>query len=331
VEVMTRREHLRRLGSGAASLACFPLEVLAAEPAPRLFFKIALGEYSFNSLFRAGKYNPLELARIAKDQFGLDAIDYVSSFWSDKVKNHVFLRELKRRAQDHRVFNHVILVDLPQSELGDFDESRRAAAVEAHREWIEIAKFLGCPSVRVNLNGFSLEGLGTPGHKNASLKASVDGYTRLLKFGAQSGINVIVQNHLGYSCDPDWLVTVMKSVNSPYAGIQADPDHFQELFVAVKPGGNNEVKKGQSFDKYQGLEKLMPYAKAVNAKTHAFDAEGNETTLDYRRILQIVRSSGYRSYIGIEWEPEEQGLEMTAYDGIKATQALLEADGAPIS
>jgi len=328
---MTRREHLRRLGTGAAGLACFPFEALGAPPPPRLFFKIALGEYSFNSLFRAGKYDPLDLAGLTRNEFGLDAIDYVSSFWTDKAKDQAFLRELKKRAEDHRVFNHVILVDLPQSELGDLNESRRVAAVEAHREWIDIAKFLQCPSIRVNLNGFSLEGFGTPGHKEASLKASADGYARLLRYGAENGINVIVQNHLGYSCDPDWLVSVMKQVNSPYAGIQADPDHFEELFVAVKTGASNEVKKGPSFDKYQGLEKIMPYAKAVNAKTHAFDTEGYETTLDYRRILRIVKASGYRSYIGIEWEPEGQGRQMPVPDGIKATKALLEKDGAQLS
>jgi sugar phosphate isomerase/epimerase len=329
--MMTRREHLRRIGTGAAALACLPPEFLGTHPAPDLFFKIALGEYSFNSLFRAGEYDPLDLAGLTRNEFGLDAIDYVSSFWADKANDQAFLRELKKRAEDHRVFNHVILVDLPQSELGDLEESKRLSAVEAHREWIEIARFLGCPSVRVNLNGFKIEGVGAPGHKEGSLKASVDGYRRLLKYGAESGINVIVQNHLGYSCDPRWLVSVMKQVNSRFAGIQADPDHFEELFIAVKPGGNNEVKKGESFDKYRGLEEIMPYAKAVNAKTHAFDAAGNETALDYRRILQIVKRSGYQGYIGIEWEPEEQGRQLTVFAGIKATKGLLQKFGAELS
>ena len=324
---ITRRQSLRRIGTGAAALSCLPTSILGSELGSQIFFKIALGEYSFNSLFREGKYDPLDLAGLTRREFGLDAIDYVSTFWADKAKDRVFLRELKKRAEDHRVFNHVILVDLPQSELGDLSESKRVAAVEAHREWLRMATFLGCPSIRVNLNGFSTEGFGARGHKEASLEASVNGYRRLLDYGAQSGINVLVQNHLGYSCDPDWLVSVMKQVNNRYAGIQADPDHFEELFVAVKTGGNNEIKKGQSFDKYRGLEKIMPYAKAVNAKTHAFDAEGNETTLDYRRILRIVKASGYRSYIGIEWEPEGQGRQMPVDDGIKATKALLQKDG----
>jgi len=138
------------------------------------------------------------------------------------------------------VLNHVTLVGLPQAELGGLDESRRPAAIETHREWIDVAKFLGCPSVRVNLNGFDLGEFGAPGHKEASLKGSVDGYTRLLKIGAQSGISEIVQNHVGYTCDPGWLASVVKQVNSKYAGIRSDPDHFEELLVAVKTGGNSE-------------------------------------------------------------------------------------------
>lgn len=309
---------------GAAGLASCSFTSPGAQSKPPRLFEIALGEYSFNSMFRAGKYDPLDLAALTKNEFGLDAIDYVSSFWVEKAKDRTFLGELKKRAEDNGVLNHVILVDLHQTELGDLQESKRKLAVEAHRPWIEVAKFLGCPSIRVNLCGFNVNGFGTPGHKEAVFKASVDGYGRLLEHGARDGINVTVQNHVGYSCDPEWLVGVINEVNSRYAGVQADPDHFEELFVSVKPGGGHEFTKGASFDKYQGLAKIMPYAKAVNAKTHAFDSNGDEINLDYLRILQIVKSSGYKGYLGIEWEPEGQGQQMSVDRGIKATQALLE-------
>lgn len=327
----TRRELLKRLGTGAARLAGWSWALRGAQSSALPLFKIALGEYSFNSLFRAGKYNPLDLARLTNKEFGLDAIDYVSIFWAEKAKAPAFLRELKKRAQDNGVLNHVILVDLRHVELGDLDESQRKLAVEAHRPWIDVAKFLGCSSMRVNLNGFNAEGYDKPGHKEAVFKASVDGYGRLLEYGAQNNLSVTVQNHIGYSCDPDWLVAVMKQVNSKYAGVQADPDHFEELFFLGKPDGSYEVKKGASFDKYEGLAKIMPYAKAVNAKTHGFDAKGNETRLDYQQILQIVKNSRYRGYIGIEWEPEGEGQRMSAAQGIKATKALLERKLIPLS
>lgn len=328
---ITRREHLAKLGICAAGHACSSYTLPDAQHELSRPFKIALGEYSFNAVFRAGKYSPLDLAALTKNQLGLEAIDYVSSFWADKARDQTFLRELKKRAEDNGVLNHVIPVDLHQGELGDLDESKRKLAVEAHRPWVDVAKFLRCPSIRVNLHGFQVQDIGAPGHKEAVFKASVDGYGRVLEYGAQNNINVAVQNHLGYSCDPDWLVGVMKQANSKYAGVQADPDHFEELFVSTKPGGGYEVKKGAIFDKYQSLAKIMPYAKAVNAKTHAFDAHGNETTLEYHRILKIVNNSGYREYIGIGWEPEGQGRSMSAGQGIKATKALLEKEMAQLS
>ena len=321
---MTRREHLTRLGLGVASVAGLPWGLRGARPPTRPFLTIALGEYSLNHTWRAEKYNPLDLARMTRKVFGLGAIDYVSMFWAEKAMDHAFVQELKSRAAKYGVVNHVILVDMRHVELGDLDESRRKLAVEAHRPWIDIAKFMGCSSIRVNLNGFNAEGYGQTGYKKAAFKASVDGYRRLLRYGAQKNIGITVQNHIGYSCDPDWLVAVMKAVNSKYAGIQADPDHFVEQFFVKKSGGGYKAIKGASFDKYKGLAKIMPYAKALNAKTHAFDRAGNETTLDYDRILRIVLKSGYRGYIGIEWEPQGQGLKMSDDEGIIATKNMLE-------
>jgi Xylose isomerase-like TIM barrel len=299
------------------------IRVSASNAEPKLPFKIALGEYSFNSANRAGTYDPLELASLTRKKFQLGAIDYVSSFWADKAHNKTFLAELKKRAADNDVVNHIILVDLPGPQLGDPDASSRGAAVEAHRFWLDAAQFLGCSGIRVNLNGF-----GRPGAKQEALQFAVDGYSRLLQYGASDNIDVLVQNHIGYSCDPDWLVAVMKQADNKHAGIEADPGHFQEIFIVQKPGGGHEVADGESFDLYAGWAKLMPFTKAVNAKTHSFDAQGNETTMDYRRLLEIVKNAGYRGYIGIEWEPEGAGTQLTPAEGIEKTKALLEKDGA---
>lgn len=123
----------------------------------------------------------------------------------------------------------------------------------------------------------------------------------------------------------------MKQVNNKHAGIEADPGHFQEIFIVQNPGGRHEVLKGESFNLYTGWAKLIPFTKAVNAKTHSFDAQGAETTMDYRRLLEIVKNAGYRGYIGIEWEPEGSGKQLTPSEGIEKTKALLEKDGAGLS
>jgi sugar phosphate isomerase/epimerase len=315
---MTRRDHLRTLLWGG-------LAARAGLSAP-LFFKIALGEYSFNTSHRAGKYDPLKLAWMTKHQFGLNTIDYVSSFWADRAGDRSFLRTLKKQARDNGVVNHIILVDMPGPQLGDLDVNRRKTAVTAHRRWLAVASFLGCSGIRVNLNGFQ-----PPDDRDAFLKAAVDGYGRLLEYGGQQNLDVIVQNHIGYSCDPDWLVSVMKQVNNRHAGIEADPGHFQELFFFTNSQGKRVSQNGRSFDTYAGMAKLMPYAKSVNAKTHAFDANGNGSTFNYKRILRIVKQAGYTGYIGIEWEPEGSGRKLSDAQGIEATKALLERAGTELS
>lgn len=336
----TRRECLRSAAAAALGLVSSRL-LRGVTVEQKTWFTIALGEYSFNTAYRAGQYDPLQLASLTRNKFGLSAIDYVSSFWADKAKDQNFLRELKKRASDNGIVNHIILVDLSGPQLGDLDASRRNAAIHAHRPWLDVASFLGCSGIRVNLSGVGLNGFGSPGNKQAVLRSSVDGYGRLLEFARPHNLDVLVQNHMGYSCDPDWLVGVMRQVNNKHAGIEADPGHFQEVFAGVetdpkhlqqifsanKPRHQPAIKTGQSFDLYAGWAKIMPYAKAVNAKTHAFDARGDETTIDYRRILQITKKAGYTGYVGIEWEPEGKGRQMSPTEGIEATKALLRRHG----
>ncbi|MFZ0592145.1 MAG: TIM barrel protein [Bryobacteraceae bacterium] len=321
MRVISRRNYFRTSAAAIASL--ISLRGLASGAQQKLFFKIAQGEYSFNTAYRAGKYNALELAALTRNRFGLGAIDYVSSFWADKAHDRSFLAELKKRAADNDVVNHIILVNLSGPQLGDPDERRREAAVEAHRFWLAVAQFLGCSGIRVNLNGF-----GRPGQKQAALNFAVDGYRKLLEYGARDNLDVLVQNHIGFSCDPSWIVEVMKKVDNKHGGIEADPGHFQEIFSDQKPGGGYNVVNGESFNLYAGWAKLVPFAKAGNAKTHSFDAQGNEITMDYRGLIEIVKNAGSTGYIGIEGEPEGARQQLSPADGIEKTKALLEKDDA---
>lgn len=326
----TRRSCL--ISMAAAAIALASPRLMRAEPIkPQPRLTMALGEYSFNAAYRAGQYNPLKLAAETRKQFGLGAIDYVSSFWADKAKDGGFLSELKNNAHENGIVNHIILVDLQGPQLGDLDARRRAMAIEAHRRWLDIAHFLGCSGIRVNLSGFDSNGFGTPGNEQAVLASSVEGYGRLLEYGSQANLDVLVQNHMGYSCDPDWLVRVMQQVNNQHAGIEADPGHFQEVFLVSRPGEPSKAIKGATFDLYSGWAKLMPYSKALNAKTHAFNAHGDETTIDYQKLLAITNKSSYTGYIGIEWEPEGQGRQMSPAEGIQATKKLLRRYGASAS
>jgi len=115
-----------------------------------------------------------------------------------------------------------------------------------------------------------------------------------------------VENHGGLSSNGEWLVGVMKKVDLPNCGTLPD-------------FGNFRVSETEMYDRYQGVEELMPYAKGVSAKTHVFDAAGNEAEIDYRKMMKIVLDAGYHGYVGIEWE----GATPSEAEGVRLTKALL--------
>ena len=163
-------------------------------------------------------------------------------------------------------------------------------------------------SIRVNLNG-------TQEHE-AWTAASVDGLTKLATYAQPKNINIIVENHGGPSSNGAWLSNVMAQVNMENCGTLPD---FGNFCIKREAGDYYESKCIEEYDRYQGVQELMPYAKAVSAKSHDFDAEGNEIHTDYGKMLQVVKDAGYEGYIGVEYEGREMGEE----EGIIATRDLL--------
>ena len=284
--------------TGAAGAAAMTGR-LFAEDKPAEPFKISLAEWSLHRALKGGKLDNLDFAKTAKEDFGIDAIEFVNQFFMDKAKDEKYLAQLKKRADDLGVKMLLIMCD-GEGALGDPDEPKRTQAVENHYKWCEAAKFLGCHSIRVNAQ--------SRGAFEESQKLAADGLRRLSEFGAKHGLNVIVENHGGLSSNGKWLAGVMKLVNLPNCGTLPD-------------FGNFRVSGEEEYDRYTGVDELMPFAKAVSAKSHDFDQTGNETHTDYFKMMDIVvNKHDYHGYCGIEYE----GGKLSEPDGIKATKKLLE-------
>jgi sugar phosphate isomerase/epimerase len=288
----TRR---RFLGTTAAGMAAVPVaRALAWWPAqPDPLFRISLAQWSLHRTLRAKELDHLDFAKTAKRDFGIAAIEYVNSFFKDKAKDAAYLKEMNTRAVGEGVTQWLIMCD-GEGQLGDPNEVARLQAVENHRKWVEAAKVLGCATIRVNA--------ASAGSFEEQQKLAADGLRRLTEIGAAMDINVVVENHGGLSSNGQWLAGVMKMVGHPRCGTLPDFGNFYE------------------YDRYQGVADLMPFAKAVSAKSHDFDADGNETTKDYRKLMEIVADAGYRSWVGIEYE----GSRLPEREGIAATLKLLE-------
>ena len=263
-------------------------------------YAISLAQWSLNRQFFGGKLNALDFAKVTKEEFDLDAIEYVNQFFKDKANDEAYLGQLKSRAADHGVKSLLIMVD-GEGSLGHGGTAERNKAVLNHYKWADAAKFLGCHSIRVNA---ATTGNGSFEEKQ---KLAADGLRSLSEYGAKLGLNVIVENHGGLSSNGAWLAGVMKIVNLPNCGTLPD-------------FGNFNVGDGKWYDRYQGVTELMPFAKAVSAKSHEFDEKGDEVRTDYRRMMSIVLAAGYHGYVGIEYE----GSKVDAYTGIKKTKQLLE-------
>lgn len=299
---MSRRHFLSASAGLAAATAASSLtrNLLAADaPAGAAgLFKISLAQWSLHRTFFSKQADPLDFAKIAKTEFGIEGIEYVNQFFKDKAKDMAYLGELKKRATDHGVTSVLIMCD-GEGALGDPDEKKRNEAVDNHKKWVEAAKFLGCHSIRVNAQ--------SSGSYWEQMKLAADGLRKLSEFGATHQIGVIVENHGGLSSNGTWLSSTIHTVNNPNCGTLPD-------------FGNFRVANKIMYDRYKGTEELMPFAKGVSAKSHEFDDSGNEIHTDYRKMLQIVLTYGYRGWIGVEYE----GSKHSEPEGIKLTKSLLE-------
>jgi len=260
-------------------------------------FRISLAQWSLHRTLNGGQLDPLAFPEFAREKFGIEAVEYVNSFYKGKATDFEYLGELKARAEAAEVRSLLIMID-GEGNLADPDDEQRARAIENHFKWIAAAAFLGCHSIRVNAGG--------AGTREEMHERAVDSLRHLGSFGEQYDINVIVENHGGLSSDGGWLSGVMKAADHPRVGTLPD-------------FGNFHMGDGNWYDRYKGVRELMPYAKAVSAKSYGFDDEGNEVKTDFLRMMEIVVIAGYRGYVGIEWEGAEPG----EVEGIRKTQELL--------
>jgi sugar phosphate isomerase/epimerase len=307
---LTRRRFVRGTLAGCAGLGLgHPFrpavaaqgKTLGQPPAGRIGdFKISLAEWSLHKALFKKEIDNLDFPRIAHEQYGIDGVEFVNQFFKDKARDSAYLKELKARASDSGVTCVLIMID-GEGDMSALDKAERMKVAENHKKWVDAAAVLGCHSIRINTgHNYSFENVfGVAESCNA-----------LVEYAEKQGINVICENHGGPSSNPDALLSLISWVGKDRFGTLPDFGNFLK------------DKRGRyTIDIYRAIDRMMPFAKGVSAKSFDFDAQGNETTLDYARLLKIVTDSGYHGYVGIEYE----GSRLSEQDGIRATKRLLES------
>jgi sugar phosphate isomerase/epimerase len=301
---LNRRHFLKKSALATASLGLVgPVSKVLAAASNEPLFKISLAEWSLNPLLFSGKMDHLNFARDARAH-GIEAIEYVNQFFKDKAEDNAYLREMKSRADGEGVRSVLIMCD-GEGQLGSPDDAKRTEAVENHYKWVTAAKYLGCHTIRVN--GYS------EGSEKEQQKLVADGLHRVCEYADAYDISVVIENHGGYSSDGAWLANTIKMADHPRAGTLPD-------------FGNFRMTKNKTYDSYRGIKELMPYATGVSVKPRVFDDNGNESDLDYARMMQVVLDADFHGYCGIEHGPkgdEWTGIMKVKHDLIEVRDQLM--------
>jgi len=289
----SRRDFLATTSVGLGAALAIPKGSLFAQAEKAKPFKISLAQWSLHKTLQQKKLDNLDFAKVTKEKFGIEAVEYVNQFFKDKANDAAYLAEMKKRTSDLGVTNVLIMID-GEGALGDVDEQKRNKAVENHYKWVDAAKYLGCHSIRVNA--------GTTADYEEGKKLAADGLRRLSEHAKPLDMNVIVENHGGLSSNGKWLAETIRLTGMSNCGTLPDFGNFYE------------------YDRYQGVTDLMPFAKAVSAKSYDFNEAGEDTKIDFLKMMKIVMDANYHGWVGIEYE----GSKMSEDDGIIATKKLLE-------
>ncbi|MEX2123481.1 MAG: sugar phosphate isomerase/epimerase family protein [Woeseia sp.] len=260
---------------------------------------ISLAQWSLHRAFQGGQRDPREFAQIARREFGIGGIEYVNQFYFETL-NDKLVADLRTRAEGEDVQSLLIMCDR-EGDLGDPDSKSRSRTVANHHRWADAARALGCHSIRVNAS--------SAGSAEEQARLVADGLNQLAEYCSTLDLNVLVENHGGLSSNGRWLADVMRMTSHPRVGTLPD---FGNFVI--------DAETGERYDNYLGVEELMPFAHAVSAKSYDFNLQGNETCIDYFRMLRIVADAKYTGWVGIEWE----GSRIDEDEGIRRTQALLQ-------
>lgn len=256
-------------------------------------FEISLAAWSVHRLFYSGKLKQIDMPKLCRKDLDISGLELVNSFFPSPQYN--YCKDLLKRADDHGVKILLIMCDA-EGDLAAPDPAERKQAVRNHRKWLDIAAVLGCHSIRCN------SGHGRPGDADA-IRRCAESFAALCELARPDKLNVIIENHGGLSSDPASLLAVIKQAHDPLLGTLPDFGNFPD-----------------TVDRYDAVRQMMPYAKAVSAKCYDFGPDGNETKIDYPRMMKIVLDAGYQGWVGIEYE----GRRLDELAGVKACKKLLE-------
>jgi sugar phosphate isomerase/epimerase len=298
---------------GSLTAQSFSSSILLNKPMIDPFFKLSLAQWSLNRSINSKAMSPYQFAAKAKE-LGFSGIEYVNQLYPDVMKSKnkpaalkKFISTSNEEAAKNGVENVLIMID-DEGDLAVSNNQERKKSIENHKTWIEVAAEMDCHSIRINLFGEN--------DPKAWKESAAESMQKLGEFAQDYNVNVLVENHGYLSSNAALVMEMLSEVNRDNCGTLPD---FGNFCLEREGGQRWDASCVREYDRYLGVEELLPRAFAVSAKSNHFDANGNEIKTDYLRMLQLVKNAGYNGYIGVEYE----GSELSEIAGILATKNLL--------
>lgn len=286
-----RREFIRGTVS-AAALAATPA-LLRAGSAHGL--TIGLSQYSLKGLFAAGKLDPLDYPAFARREFGITELDlWEGGLPADRLDDDNYLGDLRRQATDAGTHLFLLMAGVVDATGGAGKAKKKAKPTDHHRS-IERCAVLGCQYVRLFVSA-------PDGDRAAAVARCAEALAPLADRAKASGITIAIEPGAStHTQDGAFLAEIMQQLRHSHCRLMPD---FGKL-------------RG---DIYEGTRAMMPHTAVVSAKTHEFDADGNQVEFDYFRLMKIVGAARFRGIVAIEWE----GKQLDPVAGVHASKKLIE-------
>jgi len=256
-------------------LATAPLIVsgAAAAEVPALF-RPAICAYSFRNELKSRTMTYADVIRMAADT-ACDGVD-LTSYWLPDTNDET-LFALKKLAYRLPVSIYSIGI---RARMAQPSPELQAAEVASVRQWIDVALRLGAGHIRV---------FGGDVPKGATQAQAIGWAAETLKRCAdeagRKGITLGLEDDGGITTTAETTVEIVRGAGSPWAGITLDVGNFED-------------------DAYRQIEICAPLATNVHFKSHV-QVDGRRQAADWPKILGILRKAGYRGYLALEYELDE--------------------------
>lgn len=244
--------------------------------------KIGCSTWSFHRDI-AEKRLTLEGFLEACAKFKMDGVELVD--FQLPTKDFSYLQGMKNKMDS---FNLELSALAVSNDFIMMEPKELQKQVEYVDQWIRIAAMLGVSVVRV----FGGDILGGTDPKRA-YELVGKGFQRCIRLAERHEVTLALENRGTFTNNPKIVLKLIDEFGSKNLRSCLDTGNFPSKI------------------RYEAIKMVAPLAVHVHAKTYNFDKEGNETSIDYERVIEILRESGYEGFLSIEYEgagDETQGV-----------------------